>query len=575
MPFRLRTIVHAADGREIVRDRDLPADAIGIGRSADNAVHLPDLAVEPFHARVVRQADGGLRIESAGTLGFGIDGRTVHQADVDPEAGAELRFGGYRLMLSIDEDDIPLIIIRQAEEDDAASPDKADFTIAGLMPGKRVLSWGLALAVLIAFLAVPVIGNLLRQPGPVSSVAAPDRVPGDAGWSPGRLSLAHHGLENNCTACHVRPFEAVRDEACLTCHKAVHEHAAPDRLALARGEPALGVRLLWSVAHAFGKPGPGACSDCHTEHEGAGRMVPAGQQFCADCHATLDQRLRDTGIGNAGDFGTLHPRFRPAIPLTVGSGKLTRVSMDANPREASGLHFPHRLHLDARGGVARMAATIGGAKGYGAGGLGCLDCHRKTADGVRFEPIRMERDCGSCHSLAYDRVGGIVRRLRHGDVNQMIADLALRPVVANPIVTGRGRPGAFGDGGIYHADFRGPGTGSSLAYRALSRDGICGECHVADLSGGRFDVMPVTQVARYMTNGWFDHRDHGQQNCTSCHAAERSSASSDVLLPDIDTCRICHRGEKAGGAIVPSGCAMCHSYHVSLQAPRTGATGKP
>ena len=42
---------------------------------------------------------------------------------------------------------------------------------------------------------------------------------------------------------------------------------------------------------------------------------------------------------------------------------------------------------------------------------------------MRYQPVVMERDCASCHSLAFARSGGTVRTLRHGDPAQVIADL--------------------------------------------------------------------------------------------------------------------------------------------------------
>jgi hypothetical protein len=274
-------------------------------------------------------------------------------------------------------------------------------------------------------------------------------------------------------------------------------------------------------------------------------------------------------LGNAADFGTLHPGFRPAVALTAGSDKRTRVAQAQRPREASGLTFPHELHLDPRGGAARMALRLG----KGQAGMDCADCHIPTADGVRFQPIVMERDCGTCHSLAYDRVGATFRRLRHGDVDQMVADLAVAPRAAAPIVSGRRRPGEFANTGTYFARFAPPAGGAGLAAQALSRDGICGECHVP-AAGGRFAVVPVTQATRFLQHGWFSHKPHRQEKCSTCHAAERSGSSADLLLPDLQTCRTCHLGEGAKGAKVPSGCAMCHSYHTTAQAPRGLHPGK-
>jgi predicted CXXCH cytochrome family protein len=106
--------------------------------------------------------------------------------------------------------------------------------------------------------------------------------------------------------------------------------------------------------------------------------------------------------------------------------------------------------------------------------------------------------------------------------------------------------------------------------QAMSRDGLCGECHIPAGGQGSLAVMPVTQQARYFMHGWFDHEKHKQEQCTTCHAAETSSSSADLLLPGIAQCRDCHEGESARTAEVPSGCAMCHSYHT-----REGAAAAP
>jgi predicted CXXCH cytochrome family protein len=567
MAFRLRTIDTTADGRQIVRDRDVGQSRLTIGRAADNDIHLPDLAIDPSHAAMERQG-ASITVQALGTLGFGIDGVAGTSATIDPARGAELRFGGYNLTVSRDDDGTPLITIAQAESRDAgeAGDEKQRFSLGGAMPGKRVLAWVFGLAILLAFLVTPVVSNLRHQADPQRPVQ------GDKAWSPGRLSLAHHALEQNCTACHVKPFEAVRDTACLTCHENIHDHAPPARMTAARGDGPLGQRLLRAVAHGFGKPGPGACTDCHTEHEGATRMAAPRQQFCADCHGDLKDRLADTRLGNAGDFGRLHPQFTPAIVTDPISGKRTAVSLDANPRENSGLAFPHKLHLDPLGGAARMAASIGRERGYGRAGLQCANCHRPTEDGVRFQPITMARDCEACHSLAYDTVGGTVRRLRHGDVDQMIADLTAAgrsgARSGGPTATGRSRPGEFAAGGNYHINFAPQRYTSATFQQALSRDGVCGECHTPMVRDGRPGVVPVTLVSRYMADGWFNHKAHVQEKCTSCHAAETSTSSSDLLLPDLAQCRTCHLGEGSIEAKVPSGCAMCHGYHPTQSAPR-------
>ncbi len=562
MTFRLRTIDTTADGRRIVRDRDVASTTLTIGRAAENDIHLPDLAIDPHHA-VMELAGGQIAVRSVGTLGFGVDGVSSQSARIAPDRGAELRFGGYNLTVSRDTDGTPLLTIAAVASQDAgaATDEKQRFSLAAAMPGKRTMSWIIGLVILAVFLAFPVVSNLRHQADPKLAVH------GDKVWSAGALSLAHHSLEGNCTACHVKPFEPVKDATCVSCHKTVHDHAPPARLALARGEAPLGQRLQWAVAHAFGKQGPGACSDCHSEHEGPARMAMPAQQFCADCHGTLKERLTDTRLGDAADFGKLHPQFTPDVITDPLLGKTMPVSLDAHPRENSGLAFPHKLHLDPLGGASRMAASIGREKGYGRAGMQCSNCHRPTEDGVRFQPINMERDCESCHSLAYDTVGGTVRRLRHGDVDQMIADLSVAGYNP-PISAERKRPGQFAVGGNYHINFTPPRYTSATYQQALSKDGVCGECHTPVMRGGKPGVVPVRLTARYMADGWFNHKAHVQEKCTSCHAAEKSASSSDVLLPNLAQCRTCHLGEDDRKAEVPSGCAMCHGYHPTQGAPR-------
>ena len=569
MTFLIRTIDLTATGREIVRERELAQDELTIGRAAGNDIHLPDLAVEQRHVRVAAATGGRLRLQAVGTLGFTVDGRSTRDATIDPAEGSELVLGSYRLQFGIEEGAVA-VTIRQVEEREGGKGEAlGGFSLAHVLPGKRPVAWAGLLAILIAFLALPVWTHLNRAEAE-PDYDKPGAVMMDASWRTGALSSVHHGLEDNCEACHAKPFVAVRDETCLTCHEGLADHAAQPRQAVARGPLGRFDAAQWDVAHALGKPGPGACTDCHTEHEGAGHMEPTRERFCADCHGSLDARLTDTTLGNASDFGKAHPQFQAVLTTERGQADPVRVSLADKPRQWDGLRFPHDLHLAARGGVAQMARRLGTRNGYGEP-LECSDCHRPTADGVRFLPVDMENDCESCHSLVIDQVGGVYRKVRHGDARQARAELMALGRASRPaIVTGRGRPGAYGAGGLYRARFGGPATGAALLARAMAKEGLCGECHVPAGASGSLEVMPVTQPARFFMHGWFDHEEHKQEKCTSCHAADNSKASSDLLLPEIGQCRECHQGESARTAEVPSGCAMCHSYH-----PRTGAAAAP
>jgi predicted CXXCH cytochrome family protein len=563
--FLIRHVSYTSDHREIVRDTRNESDVLTVGRSAENDIALPDLSVAPTHARIETRDGRRISIRATGTLGFEVDGRTQMRADIDSARGAELGFGGHRITVARnDKGDITLAVRRVDAISDAEEEreEAKAFSLTGKLPGKRATAWLLFVAVLIGFLAVPIWGFFHKTEDQRSIYA----LHADRSWSSGPLSKAHHSLEKNCEACHVQAFVSVRDETCRTCHKDVHDHAPADRIADARSAPTAWSRFLRGVASFFNKPGPGACVDCHTEHEGAGPMPATPQAFCADCHATLDQRLRDTKLPNAGDFGTVHPQFRP----TIGG---QRVSLDGHPSFDDGLKFPHDMHLSTTNGVARMAQTLRGAYPFGEA-LECKDCHKPTSDGVRFQPVNFEASCGMCHSLAYDNVGGTVRKLRHGDVAAAIADLrALYATKSVPRPTGldggRRRPGQYAQGQLYSAYFgaisrRSPDGAIASLFAA---GGACQECHTVnrDASAG-WAVTPVVQPLRYLQHGWFDHAAHKTESCASCHDAKGSTVSSDLLLPGIKTCRTCHGGETSS-AKVPSSCAMCHSYHAADGAP--------
>ncbi|QNQ11070.1 cytochrome c3 family protein [Sphingomonas alpina] len=579
MSFLIRQISHTADGREIVRGVTHADDSLTIGRAANNDIALPDLAVTPYHARIDLQDDKRITITALGTLGFEVDGRTRSKCDVNSAKGAEIAIGGHRITVSHDAEDHVVLTVQRVEAvSDAAEyrEEATAFSLHDLMLSKRRSAYILAIGILLVFLAWPV-WTFMHPAEDKRSIYA---FTADHNWSSGPLSQAHHELEGKCTACHQQAFVSVRDTSCTACHKDAHEHAPPSRLAGARAMPGLGGRLLQGVATAFGKPEAGACVDCHTEHEGAGPMPPTAQAFCTDCHGSLKQRLADTKIENAGDFGTTHPQFRPLVAAKAGAQPaLSRVSLDARPLDESGLKFPHKLHLDTRGGAAQMARTLRDRKGYG-DALVCADCHRPTADGVRFLPVDMEQDCQACHSLAFDRIGGTVRTLRHGDAAQMMADLrALYRSTAppRPLQLGgmaRRRPGHYAEGQVYNIYFgaaaRRPAAGDAAIRAVFSPGGACFDCHTVTPPGvgGAADwtVMPVHQASRYMMKGWFDHKPHRTETCVSCHAAPSSMRSADLLLPGIATCRTCHGGE-GSKAKVPSTCASCHSYHAGPDAP--------
>lgn len=559
MAFLIRTVDYTAAGREIVRERQAAERELTIGRAAENDIHLPDLAVEQRHVGLREEADGTLEISALGTLGFGIDGRTETSARVPPGQGAELALGSSRLTLAR-EDSGTSITIRQVEKTGGKDVLRG-FALSSALPSKRAMSWAFAAAVVIALLAIPIVTHLTRDPIENDpGQLATGQVAMDSTWSTGPLSKAHHALEENCEACHAMPFVSVQDETCLTCHEEIGDHAALPRLAGGMPPFSRGDAIQWKIAETLGKEGPLGCVACHTEHEGPLEQAAAPEKFCADCHEALDTRLTDTELANAHDFGDQHPQFRPAFYDRLGAKKPIRASLAKAPTEMSGLKFPHDVHLDENGGAARMAISLGR---YGAP-LECSDCHEPSQDRIGFAPVEMESSCESCHSLVSGRSGAGFTKLTHGNVEAMRAELArVNRGPRRAMVSGRTRPGQFAEGKRYYSDFGRPFGAYMAISNALGPKGICGECHIPTTTRGMPDVIPVNLPDRFLWNGHFSHAAHEGEDCSTCHAADTSGTSNDLLLPEIKVCRDCHLGETAAATdqIVPSGCAMCHSYH--------------
>ena len=546
MSFLLQFTSRAASGREIVRTRTLDGDVLTIGRDPASDIHLTDLEVTLHHAEI-RRAGAGVAINALAAIPLLVDGRSTEHAEIDIARGGEIRIGAARIAISAGEDGgaITVAVTRDGAQLEGADDAGRHFSLAGTAIGKRPMAWTLALAILAFFLAWP-IWSFTHAPAKLTEAQMASGYQHIASsWSSGPLSLAHAGLTRNCKSCHVEAFVAVSDSACQSCHTDVPSHADADRLATAKPRPGGIAGFKLAVADLFGRD-PGRCVDCHAEHSGPGAMPAVAESQCAGCHADLKTKLPDTKLGDAGDFGRAHPQFLPAVMTTPGDyPRFTRIPLGdpATRAQDSGLKFPHALHLSQIGGVARMQFTLGRKP------LACAECHVADDSGARFKPVSMERNCAQCHDLAFDRVGGTLRTLRHGNTAQVIADvLAAR------------------------------GAGGPAMVRAIfSPKGMCYDCHVVVPPGNglNYRIVPVREQSRFMGKGWFDHAAHTTTKCSGCHSQALTTNDSRILmLPGISTCRQCHGGDTARAPQVRSTCAMCHDYHRGSGAPHAIRSGK-
>jgi hypothetical protein len=593
--FHLKLITQRAGGGDpIVRERVVERPTATIGRAPDNDIVLADLSIDPTHARMRFSGLGRISIEALSGLPFEVGGKPVQIAELDVASHPVAVFGEYSIAFEPGEDGAVKVTVTREDDEHHASP--SIFSLQARVFGRRNMAWMLGAGIFLVCLLVPMFVVLW--------IANP-RIHPDAQWSTGPLSKAHAFMQNDCKSCHTNAFVAVRDAACLTCHTA--GDGAPKALARAKAagspfEPRLaaehaphqdlekatplpdgvGAKISVLTQRAFNHP-TDRCASCHIEHTPAKGGTPQAPlsdkpklvvvQDCESCHTQLKMRLSKTELIDTPDWSK-HPAFRPLVMTSAGpKPTFQRTALDTAPQERNGLTFPHRMHLDPMGGVARQAIGLGRATGYGAP-LECASCHRRTPDGKTFLPLQMERDCGDCHSLAYARVGGEFRKLPHGDLEKVVATLGGRSVSA-PGGSDRVRPGQ-----IRPTAFAASGAG---AYRTtFSPGGACYDCHTISWSGDTVQMAPVKLATRYLPRGGFDHGvpEHGGAGqskaggfkCADCHRAQTSDKAGDVLIPDIAKCGTCHGKTTAQiAAADDADCTTCHSFHAPGKAtPKPG-----
>ncbi|MDB5678852.1 cytochrome c3 family protein [Sphingomonas bacterium] len=573
MSFVLHLTSRAASGREIVRTRRIEGDVLTVGRDPASDIHLTDLEVTLHHAEI-RHIVARVAVNALAAIPLLVDGRSTEHGEIDIARGGEIRIGAARIAISAGEEEgiIAIAVTRDGAQLEGADDAGKRFSLAGTALGKRPMAWTLALFILAIFLAWP-IWSFTHAPAKLTDVQMASGYKHiDSSWSSGPLSRAHSSLTRNCKSCHVEAFVAVPDTACTSCHTDIAPHADADRQARAKPQPDGIAGLKLAIADMFGRD-PGRCVDCHAEHSGPGAMPAVAETQCAACHADLKTKLPDTKLGDAADFGRVHPQFRPAVMTTPGDyPRFTRIPLgDPSARiQDSGLKFPHALHLSQVSGVARMQATLGRKP------LACTECHVPDDSGARFRPVSMERNCSQCHSLAFDRVGGTVRTLRHGNAAQVIADiLAAGGGGGGSAPSDRQRPGEIRATPVYS----GGGGGAAMVRAIFSPKGACYDCHVivqpSTPGGLNYRVVPVREQLRFIGEGWFDHAAHTTTTCGGCHAQALTTNDSRILmLPGISTCRQCHGGDTARAPQVRSTCAMCHDYHRGNGAPHALRSGK-
>ena len=375
--------------------------------------------------------------------------------------------------------------------------------------------------------------------------AAGSRAP----YSAGPVSSAHAFAEMRCEVCHTggadprkaeaRPFRAhTTDTACMTCHDA--------------------------PKHAVNMTPEPACATCHQEHKGRVQIAKTDNAFCVDCHTDLKTTQGSPTIAtNVGGFPSGHPEFKVVA---------------AGAQDPGRLRFNHAVHMkDA------LRGPTGPQK------LECGTCHKPelatSASGAKprgpattglMAPITYAENCASCHPLFFDeRIEQAAPHAEPASVRAFVQQALIGYIRENP-----------GDISKPDADFRRmplnfprpvepPARNAQewVARRAVADERIlwnkvCAECHereTPDTPGAVPSYAKSNITKQWMPRAAFDHTPHLMATCSTCHLAEASTKTSDVLMPTQAVCASCHApsrgGQQPAAGRAESRCFECHRYH--------------
>jgi predicted CXXCH cytochrome family protein len=566
MDILLREVRSGARSFEEQQDTEVSATELTLGAAPDQMIQLIGSGIAPKHA-VLRQSGTNLVLQCRRGCRVTFGGRDVRKATLT--TGDSVSLGGHTLTLFEPPPGFDVAIeLRVADAAaDAAYQSAYRTSLEQTWLGKRASSWTLLAVVLAAGLLVPLA--LLTWHGDRSATAW-QVLPTDQLWSTGPLLPAHAvAIGNDCSACHTKLFQRVQDQQCLTCHATTHDHLHAD----------LSAALDYQ---------PPRCAACHREHHAPPALVITADRLCTDCHADPGRFAPHAELDVVTGFSmTTHAPFVAHLLKPVvregGTGLLFDWRIVREPAatgvEASNLKFPHDVHLDP----ARVRKLNDDSV------LGCIDCHRLSADREHFEPVTMDRHCRACHELKFDP-SEPERELPHGQPVEVVLaleghfmrkfgnpQLAAEPPPRRRVPNRDDTRDRCTDG-VFQCASR---ATLSEAVNQFTRRG-CVTCHVVEDSGRaeiytRFQVHPVRLVTDYFPSARFDHQKHltqrdvrGDAACLSCHPADVATTSAELLIPDIDNCVACHADQRHRGADrVVLNCVNCHDYHP----PRLGQWG--
>ncbi|MGQ0384742.1 MAG: cytochrome c3 family protein [Gammaproteobacteria bacterium] len=540
MRVLIRFLRRGQAGAVEAKERLFDGEAVTLGRSTDQTLHLKDRRVALRHARIAMRG-GTPVISSRAEGGLVVNDMLCREAALQP--GDEIRLGANVLRVFDPPAGVDLAFSFELDAGTAAESgglDRKRLDFWALSWRRGPIGWTLAIATLLLSLLIPASG--LMDEGWQDRLRS-NALPDDGFWLSGPLSSAHHNVGWRCETCHEEPFRRVANTACVDCHAGVGRHFAAD-----------GPQTELDTMR---------CAGCHAEHNTPAMLVRRDDALCADCHADIGAiagALAQTE--NAADFHDAHPEFRLADP------------------EPQRLKFPHDVHLDEAG--------IDGPEGSKVT-MACGDCHRPEADGGRMQPVTMEAHCAGCHRLDFDPAypdavvphtdaTTVLRRLIEYYSRSFLErypDPKATALPARPVRV----PGRVTDARERERLLQLARERAFAVARDLFERRTCHDCHEISATGDAEDpwkVEPAKLTAVWMPAARFNHARHATalSDCGLCHDAAQSKTADDVLMPKIGVCRDCHGSgdpHRNPEGLVQSGCILCHGFHDSRHGAWAGA----
>ena len=490
---------------------------VNIGTGAGNEIHLEGLGVSIKHAIIEKSDDNTYWLNDLDTDGTYVNNNLVSKrcqlSDQD-----EIKIGPYTLVIKIptSSEEPATILVTQVGgiEEGAPSLDKEK------KEEKVEFVSRYRLSSLFTKAGLSVLGVVLLTGLAVLWIVGADKT----AFSPGKLSKAHTKFNNNCTRCHTVAWHTVLDTDCLECHK---DKKKP---------------------HNENQIRTPICIQCHFEHKGNPVLADIEDKFCTQCHSDLKIKgyiPSSTYETQILSFNSGHPEFAVVARLSEQNGKMVRVRLadKKNLRDNTPIKLNHKKHLDPK----LMKKN-----------LSCKDCHQVDTNGEYTLPIEYERNCAGsgCHTLDVKTRSSRVTVIVPHEETKMVRDFLQK---------------FYTESAINNANRIGLGNASAIkqwvsqnvkeAENSLFKEKKCDECHTIEVADSGLSKVVEPQIPfRWLPHSTFDHDLHVKTlnlKCSSCHEAEKSEMTTDVLMPSIDKCQECHSPE--GGA--KTECVLCHLYH--------------